>query len=285
MEHERKWVTFGQVRSNQIVTFDRPEEGFRQPVWRKPPARKGYSGGITKSTAKRIKTAVDIFLQMSEVRDVYNPVLKKNVKFQLSFITLTIAQQEQVKIEEGHAALKVWLQHFKKPWRKSISEEMKTYLWKCELQKRGQLHYHITTNSFLHFAEIRRVWNDLQRRRGWLDEYHTKKGHWDANSTDVHSVYKVKNIERYLSKYLAKDDPSQKLDSGKLWGCSNDLRGKKRFTFEMDEFTWKRIEEGTQSGEVRLYKCDHAKFYERAAAKELLGKSQRFEYEMWKDEL
>lgn len=30
-------------------------------------------------------------------------------------------------------------------------------------------------------------------------------GHTDPNSTDVHAVYKVKNIAAYISKYMSKD--------------------------------------------------------------------------------
>lgn len=292
----REWTTFVQIRHNQLVTFDRPDGGFKVPSWRKPPTRKGYSGEITASTAKRISTAVDIFLQLSPKRQIFNPIIDKHQQFQLSFITLTIPQAEPVPASEGHKALKIWLQHFKRPWHKRrMSEAVKSYIWKAELQERGQLHYHLITNSFLHFAEIRRVWNDCMNSRGWLG------GHRDPNSTDVHSIYKIKDVRRYLSKYIAKQQfqPSPAaaeagfpqllvpvmLDA-KVWGCSEDLKGKKRFTEPMDKWTWVSMMHGKAEGDLKQFDSEHCKFYDvkgsRFKVEDYLSTNHFQSYQLWK---
>jgi hypothetical protein len=298
----RNWSTFVQVRHNQLVKYDRPDEGFRVPAWRKPPTKKGYSGTITDSTRKRIETAVDIFLQLAPKRRIYNPITDKHQDFQLSFITLTVSAHNPVPASEGHKALKVWLQHFKRPWhRRKMSEPIFTYLWKCELQKRGQIHYHLTTNSFLHLVEIRRVWNDLQKARGWLDDYHRQTGKWDANSTDVHSVYRVKDVRRYLSKYIAKQqyevspaDPEAGFPAlwvpvtldAKVWGCSEDLKGKKRFSEKLDKWTHISIESGKMSGMLKEYETEHCKFLDVKTKEfqtvDFLSTQLRQDYENWK---
>jgi hypothetical protein len=297
-----EWETFVQVRYNQLITYDRPEGGFRQPSWRKPPTRKGYTGEITASTKKRIETAVDVFLQCSPKRKVFNPVTNRQQDFQLSFITLTIAHPDPIPASEGHKALKVWLQHFKKPWSKrKISEPMTSYIWKAELQSRGQLHYHLTTNAWLHFAEIRRVWNDLQRNRGWLEAYKAKAGHYDPNSTDVHSIYKIRDVRRYLSKYISKQEYTESpanpesgfpgllvpvvLD-GKVWGCSEDLKGKKRFSERMDKWTWLSMEAGRDSGSLREHEVKHCKFYDvtggQHKTEDYLSTTHLQAYQQWK---
>lgn len=297
----KDWETFVQVRDGQLLTYDRPVEGFRVPSWRKPPSRKGYSGEVTNSTKKRIATAVDIFLQRSQTRTIYNPILKKDTKFRLSFITLTIAHPTPIPASEGHKALKSWLQHFKKPWSKrKMSEPMSTYLWKAELQKRQQLHYHLITNSWLHFAEIRRVWNDLQKARGWTEAYCSRHGHHDPNSTDVHSIYKIRDVRKYLTKYISKQEytasPANpeagfpallepiRLDA-KVWGCSENLKGAKRFTAKMDKWTWISIQAGTESETLKKYECEHAKFYDlhgkEFTAADYLSSSNRADYEAW----
>lgn len=302
MKAAKTWETWCQVRNGSIVTYDLPKEGFNIPSWRKPPSRKGYSGEVTDSTRKRIATAVDIFLQISPIRIIHNPITNRQQKFQLSFITLTISQSEPVPASEGHKALKIFLQHFKKPWhRRKLSEQMKTYVWKAEIQKRGQLHYHITTNTFLHAIEIRRIWNDIQRRRGWLDEYHQKLGKWDANSTDVHGVYKIGDIGRYLTKYIAKQEFRQcaanpeagfpmllepiRLDA-KVWGCSEDLKGKKRFSCNMDKWTWLSIQAAQMEGHARLYECERAKFYsfegKEVSTADVLSTDNLAKYKLWK---
>ena len=285
-----------------MVTFDRPEGGFRQPAWRKPPTRRGYSGEITASTRKRIETAVDIFLQCSPKRRVFNPIIGKEQNFQLSFITLTISAHNQVPASEGHKALKSWLQHFKRPWhKKKMSEPMTSYIWKAEVQARGQLHYHLTTNAWLHFAEIRRVWNDLQKARGWTNDYFLLKGHHDPNSTDVHSIYKIKDVRRYLSKYIAKQEytdspadpeagfPALKVPivlDAKVWGCSEDIKGKKRFTEKIDKWTWLSMKSGTDSGDLRKKEVKHCNFYDvqgnRFKTEDYLSTNHLQAYQKWK---
>jgi hypothetical protein len=297
-----EWETFVQVRYNQLVTFDRPEGGFRQPAWRKPPQRKGYSGEVTASTRKRIETAVDVFLQCSPKRQVFNPITKRNQQFQLSFITLTISHPDPIPASEGHKALKSWLQHFKRPWHKrKMSEVMTSYIWKAELQKRKQLHYHIATNAWLHFAEIRRVWNDLQKARGWSDSYAKAKGHHDPNSTDVHSIYKIKDVRRYLSKYIAKQeyeaspaDPEAGFPAllvpitldAKVWGCSEDLKGKKRFTEKMDKWTWLSMQAGEEMGSLRKKEVKHCNFYDTKGTQykteDYLSTTHAQAYQSWK---
>lgn len=294
----KNFVTHVQVRNTSLVMYDYPETGFDQPAWRKPPSKKGYSGYVTDSTKKRIQRAIDIFLQVSPTRWIHNPVTDKKQKFKLSFITLTISRAEPVEAREGHKALKVFLQHFKKPWSKrKISEPMKSYLWKAELQERGQLHYHLTTNVFLHFAEIRRVWNDIQHSRGWLDDYHAAFKKWDANSTDVHAVHKIKDIGRYLTKYLCKQEfkvsPANpeagypalmepiRLNA-KVWGCSEDLKGAKRFDAVMDMMTWATIVDAYGSGNLKVVHCENSKFIDHPNPTNLLSPSQLNQYNQWK---
>lgn len=297
---KKTWETFVQVRQGQLLTYDRPKEGFTQPAWRKPPARKGYTGEVTKSTAKRIRDTVDVFLQCAEKRRIYNPVTEKHQLFQLSFITLTIAQEQRVLADEGHKALKVFLQHFKRPWSKRrMSEQVRSYIWKAELQERGQLHYHITTNSFLHHVEIRRVWNDLQKARGWLDSFKAKQGHWNPNSTDVHSVYKIRDVKKYLSKYLAKQNliPAPELGEagfqalwiapsigGKVWGCSEDLKGKKLFSAQLDSSTWNNICEGYGQGNIRHRPAERCQFYDTGTtpAEAYISTQLNRDYQTWK---
>jgi hypothetical protein len=109
---------------------------------------------------------------------------------------------------------------------------MKDYVWKAELQERGSVHYHLSTNMFMHWEEIRDAWNKYQRKAGYLDKYVKVNGHYHANSTDVHSIRKVKDIERYLSKYMQKGIGGSKI-KGKIWDASKNLKQTKLFSTEM----------------------------------------------------
>lgn len=189
-----------------------------------------YTGTITKGAKKRIRKAVELLLMCSPVQKVYNPIIHDYQKFRLTFITLTIPLELRlISVEEGNKAL---LQPFLEVLRKKYGVFM--YVWKAELQERGQLHYHLTTNVFILHDKLKQAWNKVIEDAGMMNEYKAKFGHCNPNSTDIHAVYKVKNIGAYLVKYLIKniDEAEQETEEaakvkavtkGKVWGCSSNL--------------------------------------------------------------
>lgn len=258
----RIWLPNIQVRNGSLLYYETPDPAFNHK--RHELSRyKTYTGIVTDHTVKRISRSVDVLLQKSKKRYIQNIAWSDKVPFRLSFMTLTISQSKEVDAQEGHKALKVFLDHFRqKPAKKAISEQIKSYIWKAELQQRGQLHYHITSNTFMHYAEVNRVWNGIQYRRGWLDEYKSAHGHTNAPSTEIRAVYKSKNIGGELVKYLSKTGKKDMSEygfpetifephiNGKVWDCSNDLK-MARFTDEMDTATRLRIEDGIRKGDIK----------------------------------
>ena len=101
---------------------------------------------------------------------------------------------------------------------------VRSYIWKAELQKRGQIHYHITTPSFINWQEIRAKWNRLQMRAGLLDDYYNRFKSVDPNSTDIHQVYKKSDLTSYLIKYLSKSETDKGKTTGKIWDASVNLK-------------------------------------------------------------
>lgn len=276
---QRIYIPQVQVRNGSLLIYETPDPPYNHKR-HELSKYKTYTGIVTEHVAKRISQSVDVFLQKSKKRYLVNDTWPKEVPFRLSFLTLTISQSKEVDAQDGHKALKVFLDHFRaKPAKKAISEQLKSYIWKAELQERGQLHYHITANTFMHFAEVNRVWNGIQFRRGWLDEFKAEFGHTNAPSTQIRAVYKSKNIGAELTKYMAKTGKKDVSDfgfactifepslNGKVWDCSNDLKVK-RYSDELDTFTRTRIENGIQSGDVQhiaLERCSVFKT-ERPAA-------------------
>lgn len=182
-----------------------------------------YSGTVSLGAVRRIRRTIDLLLQASPLTITFNPVTGKYFPFSINFITLTIPASVPV---DNRFAYKELLKPFLR-WLRSRGVEH--YIWKVELQRRGQLHWHITTNRFVHYAEIQKQWNKILRRADMLSEFVAKFGHYCPNSTDVHSVRNIRNIGAYLSKYLAKglskDDGTAVID-GKVWDCSNSLKAK-----------------------------------------------------------
>lgn len=290
MGEKKNWVSYVQLREGSLLKYDYPEEGFNHPSWMKPPQRKGYAGEVTDHTRKRIITAVDILLQLNPTRRIYNPIIQKEHDFRVSFATLTITDQVRPKTAVCNEALARFLRHFKNPWSRggkfTHSEPLKNYVWKLELQARGVPHYHITTGQFMHHAEINKVWNDIQRDYGWTEEYADREGHYQPNSTDIHAVWEVKNLGGYISKYMGKKDFVDTSESGflmpvspvqmggKIWGCSEALRGKKRFSAPIDRFTWEKLKASIDFGEVEPVEFERCTIYRGAGARELSIKNR-----------
>ncbi|MCF6365260.1 MAG: hypothetical protein L3J35_03565 [Bacteroidales bacterium] len=156
----------------------------------------------------------------------------KSVKYKLTFITLTLSStQVHTDKEITKSLLGGFLDSLRRKWK------VDQYIWKAEKQENGNIHYHILTNKFIHWKEIREVWNRIQNKPGfnYVDRYSekmrkyfkkgfkpfpndkrseakqreayeiNKKNNWtNPNSTDIHALYKVKNIAGYIVKYVAK---------------------------------------------------------------------------------
>lgn len=94
------WTPHIQIRSKSVVlyeTADTPPNINRHQL----SPYKTYSGVVTDAAAKRIRRTVDVFLQMTPKRIIYNPVTDKKQPFRLGFVTLTIAQDKRVSGKEG----------------------------------------------------------------------------------------------------------------------------------------------------------------------------------------
>lgn len=77
------------------------------------------------------------------------------------------------------------------------------YVWVCELQENGNIHFHVLLNQRLPIKWLTKVWDQAQ------------------NSIDVRSIYNQNHASCYLRKYIAKDNSTI---SGNRYGISQNLR-------------------------------------------------------------
>jgi hypothetical protein len=210
-----------------------------------------YSGEFTHHAKKRMKKTIDILLQLSTPKKIFHPILKKTVTHQLSVITLTISNEKIIHPSESYnKLLKPFIQWLTK------TQEVKYYIWKLEFQSNtnykgkikkygGQIHYHITLPNIIHYKQIRDKWNYLQKKNNLLESYFKEHNHYNPNSTDIHKVYKIKNLQSYLEKEFIKSHQNTNPNksnynwkfnnkSYKLWDCSINLKSKKLFSLEIN---------------------------------------------------
>lgn len=192
-----------------------------------------YSGKVSDMVEKRVRKAIDLLLQASPSRIIWNSVSMSYHPFSIGFWTLTISDKKlhphQEVVKKCLAPFLDWLRY-----KKAL------YIWKAELQERGQIHYHLTVNQFIPWTEAAKQWNRSQRKAGYLTDYAKEYGHYNPNSIDVHSVVNLRDIEAYLVKYIVKNDKTGRILKGKVWGCSSSLMGA-RFATEIDSHILNQI--------------------------------------------
>lgn len=178
-----------------------------------------HNGALSAKATKAVKNAVNWLIFSAQPKRVYSKKEKKEFKFKVAFITLTLpdTDQEITPAMFQKQLLNPFLVYIRK------YHNLKNYVWKMEYQANGKLHCHITIDVFIHWAEIRKCWNRLLERHGHLNKFERDHGHKNPNSTDIHSVYKIKNLAAYISKYMAKPLGGDKPFTGRIWGCSQDL--------------------------------------------------------------
>lgn len=175
-----------------------------------------------------------------------------NTETKFSFITLTISS-EYKKTVEYYKLLKQFIEKLEYRY-KYIN-----WIWKLELQKNGNPHYHIVIDEQIDWKIVRKQWNKLQKMH--VDEYQIKmknkfkngyyfdstlkneknevveeeiqkkryekgnKANWrNPNSTDVKTEKNITQVKKYISKYIKKDveDEQQIQHNFKRWYGTND---------------------------------------------------------------
>jgi len=159
----------------------------------------------------------------SPPKKVYEKKLKRMVDYRVNLGTFTFKEN----IQDDRFARELfskWLEMAK--YRFSLEH----YVWKAEPQARGAIHFHLVSGTYMPHSEVRYTWNRLLLKHG-LDQR-------NANSTDIHAVVGVKNLEAYLTEYLMNEDKHEgrRPIQGKLWGCSHKLsQAGKKYLYLDDE--------------------------------------------------
>ena len=240
-----------QIRPGLLLTYDiidpRPyrEKSLSSINHNDVAKLKTYSGLITKGSAKRLRKAINILISLSEWKEATNFKSGEIFKFKINFITLTLPSN-QAPISDNDLK-----KHCLQPWLKYWRRKTKgmSYVWRAERQRNGNLHFHICTDRYIYYKDIRDYWNNLLDKFHFINSYHDKHSsltfsaylqlypvslkqpmstrrsafdygystNWRSpNSTDVHSIEKIQDLAGYLVKYMAKLDPRSEEHTSEL---------------------------------------------------------------------
>lgn len=243
--------------------FNPTPDRFSAP--RLMPSNTRLKNELSKKAKKSLKTATNWISFLSRERDVNFQNGNSYKGFRLSFVTLTLpGKQMHTHSEIVSRCLNQFLIRLRAKY--GISN----YVWKAELQENGNIHFHLILDRYINWKPLRYIWNQCINLLGYVsryretmekldfDEYcywryqtgnpraaavkkawkYGKETNWQSpNTTDVHSVKKVKDLVAYVSKYLSKDIAKKKTGpiadsieelTGRLWYCSQSLSKLKR---------------------------------------------------------
>jgi hypothetical protein len=189
-----------------------------------------HKGKLSTKALNKLKNAINWLILSAKDKSVYSTKTKSWFKFKINFVTLTLPDTTKEITD------KIFKEELLNPYLTYLRKYhgLKNYVWKLEFQKNGKLHIHITTDSFIHHKEIKRIWNMQLQTKGYLEDFYQKFNHRDPNSTDIHSVNKIKNLAGYLAKYMSKNSEDLIKIKGRIWGCSYELSRANKTTLFVD---------------------------------------------------
>lgn len=227
-------------------------------------------GELSKTSSTKLKNAINWLTAAAPTKRVYHKQSKSYYKFKLNFITLTLPTTDHNITDEYFK--KKMLHNFLNTARYKF--KLNNYIWKVETQKNGNIHAHITSDTFIHYEDLRKCWNKILIKHNVMQPYtekHSKltfedynnlynpdnkhdilkiqkafsdgcNSDWkNPNSTDVKAVHKIQDIASYLAKYLSKSDDERRQIKGRLWGCSYALSQANNLTIEVNPDNEKEI--------------------------------------------
>jgi hypothetical protein len=160
-----------------------------------------YSGELCPHARKRLTHCLNLLVAIARPKVATDLKSGKSFTFKLNFVTLTLpaAQGSVTDRELKTKCLDPFIKSMKR------KHGLRSYVWRAERQFNGNLHFHLTTDTYLPHTSIRDEWNRFLSRFHFIDGFVKTHGHSSPNSTDVHSISKIRNIAGYMVKYMSKD--------------------------------------------------------------------------------
>lgn len=160
----------------------------------------------------RMKTALNWLYLFADKKRVHSKKgwVNKNGKichdftFRLAFITLTLSSK-QIHSDEyiKDKMLKPFLHWLQRSYSAS-------YVWKAETQLNGNIHFHITIDTFIHWKSVRAKWNGLLQKEGYVKCYQDGSNDKGDAATQIKAIRNEKGHAGIVGGYLTKGSIEEK---------------------------------------------------------------------------
>lgn len=146
-----------------------------------------HFGELSRKAYRRIRRSIEWleFISTSKYSS-------KGIEYKVSMITLTIpAFSHEVEEKRLKKVLNQFLTYARLNYR------LVSYVWKAELTKQGNLHYHLLTGDIFGSADVQNKWNELLLKEGLLDVY---SGKFNGMSEADYITYRRMQDEKFNNK-------------------------------------------------------------------------------------
>lgn len=185
-----------------------------------------YNGFMSKATVSKVTKMLDGWLSALikfNKKQVNKELYSKRLPV---FLTLTI--QPSILVEHNFAKRELLMRFID---QLKLNYGVKHYFWRAELQQNSQIHFHLIVDHYIPKFKVQHDWNKLVYHTLGFSEFFTEKQFLKFPSTHLKGVDDVKNFVQYVTKYCTKIDENGVV-SGRLWGCSDELRNIKNFEID-----------------------------------------------------
>lgn len=225
-----------------------------------------HSGVFSTHAKRKISKAIDYLIITSTDKKVYERLSGKYIKFKIAFVTLTLpSKQIHTDKELTNECFNQLLTELRK------YHNVSKYVWRAEKQANGNLHYHLLTDCFIPWYELKNRWNRILNKLGYVDRYQEKNGNKQPNSTDIHSTRKIKNVKKYVTKYMTKtefdienntpEEIENQIVNCRLWSCSQNLSNIKGCDMIIDNETEQELKKVVQNSKCHSFHSDYFSVY------------------------
>lgn len=127
-----------------------------------------------------------------------------NFTFRLAFITLTLsAKQFHTDEQIKDLMLKPFLHWLTRSYKSS-------YVWKAETQLNGNIHFHVTIDTFIHWRSVRAKWNGLLAAQGYCKVFQDGTNDKGNSATQIKAIKNEKGHAGIVGGYLTKGSIEEK---------------------------------------------------------------------------
>lgn len=165
------------------------------------------------ASQSRLKNAINWMLLFTDKKRVYSKEgrmnkkgeIQHNFSFKLAFITLTLSDDQ--KHDDKYIK-----EHMLQPFLYWLTRYYQAlYVWKAETQLNGNIHFHVTIDTFVPWKSVRAKWNKILEKHGYCKTFQDGTNDKGDAATQIKSVLSESKCAKDIGGYMSKKDRLQQV--------------------------------------------------------------------------